>query len=312
MKQHIKAARSYRMELPTTARLEAHFAAFAFRELAPTDPWGIGFVAPTESGTLVIPTTDPGIGVFAVRYDEKILPAAVIKAEVAKTIADIYEREGRRVGRKEARDLRETLIPSLLAKSHTKTTILRVFYNYRAKLLIVPTASKKLADAATSLMLKAVESIKVTTIYVAGANASLTTRLNDELFGTGDLGFDQFNLTGRCALKDAKGGKVAIDLFSLNEAAQGVQEALHRGATVEEVGLEFATCVTFRLTQDFVLKDIKWEDEAVPESDDEVDADYRTRQEMAVEAITVMCIVDDLCAMLGYNEPEAETSGDLF
>lgn len=314
MKQHIKAARSYRMELPNVAFLNEHFETLLFRDLAPTDPFGIGFVAPTESGSLVVPTTDPGIAVFAVRYDEKILPAAVIKAEVAKTIADIYEREGRRVGRKEACDIRETVLPSLLAKSHTKTTVIRCFYNYRAKLLIVPTASKKYADAVTSLMVKAIESIKATTIYVAGANGSLTSRLSNELFDIGDLGFETFDLSGKCVLKDAEGGKVAIDLFSLNEAAQAVQEAMGRGATVEEIGLEFATGVTFRLTKDFVLKGIKWSDEAMPkdDQDDDVDADYSTRNDMAAEVFVITRIVDDLCKMLGYKEPGAEDSGDLF
>lgn len=306
MKQHIKAVRSYRVDLPKSEALIEHLEKLPFRDLAPTDPYGVGFVPPTDSDSLVVLTTDPSIAVFAMRYDEKILPAAVIRAEAEKTAANIYETEGRRVGRKELRDIRENLVPTLLAKSHTKTTILRCYYNYEARLLIVPTASKKMADTFTGLLLRAVESIKATTIYVAGANASLTERLRNELFDVGDLGFDTFDLAGQCVLKNSENagkGKITIDMASLSDAARAVNEAINdRGATVEEVGLEFATGVTFRLTHDFVLKGIKWSDESVSEVDEETDVAYRTRQEMAVEVHVVTRIIDDLCTMLGYKE----------
>lgn len=126
----------------------------------------------------------------------------MIRAEAEKTAANIYETEGRRVGRKELRDIRENIVPTLLAKSHTKTTILRCYYNYEARLLIVPTASKKMADTLTGLLLRAV--IKATTIYVAGANASLTERLRNKLFDVGDLGFDTFELAGSRVLKNSE------------------------------------------------------------------------------------------------------------
>lgn len=71
-------------------------------------------------------------------------------------------------------------------------------------------------------------------------------------------------------------------MASLSDAARAVNEAINdRGATVEEVGLEFATGVTFRFTRDFILKGIKWSDESVSDVDEDTDGAYRTRQEMA-------------------------------
>ena len=291
----IPQAVAYKMVLPESAdALAAHLKPFEFKEIKAHEARSIGF---TEvQGELVFPF--PGGYAFALRIDAKVVPGSLVKAEVARA-ADFFEEcEGYRPGRKVMREFKERVIGELTAKALTSTKTVYALYHLASQTLIVPNTSERVRGDLTGLLLRAVESIKVTTIYLSSAKASLTNRLELTLNGFDDQ-FGEFQ-SGNKVVLVGPNGKSAFDLAGdLDNASAGVREAIAGGALVKEIALSKGDTLHFRLTQDFALKGITFGESEPEEGYD----DQRTAFEMeaAKQTTEVVALVDDLCALFGYT-----------
>lgn len=294
----IKACRVYAAELPPVNELEPLLEGSQFSELTDQQGNGAGFV-PLINGKY---TLDFGCGfAFKLRYDEKILPAGVIKSQVAKRVEEIEAEEGRAVGSKERAQIKDEVIFQLLPVAFIKEQTITCFYWKKDKLLIVPTASSKLADIVTSRLIRAVGSIKTTTIHVDGIKQSLTSKLLDYLTtGKNDTGFE-FDSSVR--LKADEGRVTTIRGADLDEAKEGIIEAISQGARVVEVGLSTST-MFFKLSHDFVIRGVTFFGEDEPdEFDDEVDA---FSHHAALQTIMLSDTILKLMDLFGYKSPEAD------
>lgn len=299
----IKSAIVYRCAMPDAATLEGHLAEQVFKELTPSDYSGAGFTNPTINTTLV--ETFEGGYAFAVRYDEKIIPASVTNAETKKRIAEIEEQQDRRLGRKERNEIREDTFHTLKLKALTRTSSVICFYIPAHELLIVPTTSRMLADVVTGSLVKVMGALKATTIYVSEAKNGLTTRLTAYLQGDASA-FDEFSVGRRCKLQGLEGEKFSFDLFGkLNSATEGLREAIiGHGAKVTEIAL-IADEVEFRLSDSFQIKGINFPFAEAPAEGYE-DAIAEFKHEAAVQTTLFAAVVNNLCDLLGYKPPEQE------
>jgi recombination associated protein RdgC len=300
----IKSATSYRIHLPQRGEDLAELCKKKpFRELAPSDFAGAGFVEPVEAEGLVVPFV--GGYAFAVRYDEKIVPAAVTNQETKKRVAQLEEQQDRRIGRKERQQIREEVFHDLVLKALTRTQQITCFFLPEHKLLIVPTTSQKLADIVTSELCRVMESVKATTIYVSSVKGSLTTYLKAKLNLTEDDDYEKvfpFDF-GRQVRLQSEGRSFTFALSeTLDEALQGVEEALDHGAQVTEVEL-FDGTTRFRLTKDFKLKAID-----CGESADSKDFSYLElwQHEAEVQTQAVAAVINALCEALDFKDPAEE------
>lgn len=305
----IPCASAYKAVLPTAPGiLSAHLESIRHTELAPHQPKGSGFVPTEPHGALVVPFT--GGLAFSLRYDEKIVPGSVVKAELKKRVAEFYVRMGYRLGRKEQKEMREQIAVELCARALVRTKIITAFYDTKRELLILPTTSKKLKNEFMGQLVRAVDSLKTTTINVSEAKGSLTTRLRNHLANESgeystDWPFDEFGVGSKVILV-GPGGKSSFDLDDLTNAMQGVNEAIAAGAQVSEIALTSGE-TQFRLSQDFMLKGIQLPvDESEP-AEGEIAA---FEQEAAVQLLIVANIVDDLCTLFDYKAPESDA--DLY
>lgn len=301
----IKAATVYRCVMPDAATLETHLSELAFAELSPSDYAGAGFVAPTINGTLV--ESFEGGYAFAVRYDEKIIPASVTNAEAKKRIAEIEEQQDRRLGKKERNEIREETFHTLKLKALTRSNTVKCFYVPASQLLIVPTSSRAMADVITGSLVKVMGSLKATTIYVSEAKNGLTTRLTAYLDGDNGA-FDEFSVGRQCKLKAHEGEKFSFDLSeNLSSATEGLREAIGiHGAKVKEIAL-IADELTFRLTDDFQIKGVAFPAAEVP-ADGYEDAVAEFKHEASVQTTMFASVVSNLCDMLDYQPPKDEES----
>ena len=174
----IKAAITYKATIPSdTAILAAHLAEKPFTECMEMDLRSVGFVAPTEDAYSLVQTFPGGLA-FRVRIDEKIIPSGTVKAEVEKHVKAIKESTGRKVGKKERAEIKDAVMVDLCRRALVKTKAsITCFYEIATGYLIVPTASKSIADVCTSLLVQAVGSVKTETINVSEVKHGLTTRL---------------------------------------------------------------------------------------------------------------------------------------
>lgn len=290
----IKAARVYKAGLPPAADLRRHLEELAFTEIGSAEYSRCGFVpAPGSPDGDLVTVLARGYA-FALRYDEKIVPAVSVKAEVAKLAAAMDPKPGR----KQLREMRDEVFTAMVGRALHRTTVVPCFFDPVSKILIVCTVSQKLADLAMSNLVKVVGSIETTTIHIAELKNGLTTKLRDHIF-TGENQFGAFDLGNSFCLK-LDGEKVTI-VSSQDEEENGpLREALEAQLQVESIELVHGL-VSFKLSSDFVFRGIAFA-EPEEDTDHETTAD-EWMHEAAVQLQLTVDAVERLCDLMGYQPP---------
>ena len=107
-------------------------------------------------------------GGFALCYrdDTKLLPADTVCKAVDAECAKAFETAGRKPGKKERKEI----------QAFTRTRLTYVVYSKRTQRLFVNTSAQKEADAITTTLVHALESLKTSTVHVSEPSLGLTKR----------------------------------------------------------------------------------------------------------------------------------------
>ena len=304
----IKAAITYKATIPTAVgALTKHLEEKTFAECTEMQVRSVGFVPPCEDDERLVQTFPGGLA-FAVRIDEKIIPASTVKAEVEKRAASIKADAGRKPGKHERAKIRDAVMADLCRRALVKTKAkVTCFYDEQSGYLIVPTSSKAIADICTSLLVQAVGSVKTETINVADVKHGLTTRLKKWL-DDGECGaFGDFDPCDSVTLATT-GKKITVKMESLDLATRGLQEAVTAGFSVTSIGFHYIG-MDFRLTDDFHMKGIYFADSSIPKGDEEDPAEDPWATAAAMQVSAVSAAINVLVELLSYkDEPEGGAS----
>lgn len=290
----------FKADLPRIDLLAKHLEELPFEPVGETFVSRAGFIASKITGELVTPI-EGGL-TFTLRYDEKILPPAAVRAAIAEYLATLIAEKGGELTEDEAKAAAERIRADLIAKALVKSTVVNAFYHVVDRLLIVPTTSKSLAQQVIHNLIKVCGSVTTHTIHVNNIKGGLTTRLRNYLDGVEDA-FDGFKLGESCLLRH-KSNKASFDLDNLDAARLGIAESLNAEMEVERMALVHGT-MGFKLTKDFHLRAIQFlgeltEDEQLEREDLDGPAMWRT--EAAVQLLQLAAAVKALCDLFGYKE----------
>ena len=287
----IKAAIVYKATIPTdTAALHAHLAEKPFTECLQMQLRSVGFVPVTEDTQRLV-SEFPGGLAFRVRIDEKVIPASAVKTEVEKRI----KATGAKAGKKMRSIIKEEVMRDLCARALVKTTAsVTCFYDIASGYLIIPTTSQKIADVCVTMLIEAVGSVKTETVHVSEVKHGLTTRLTNWLAGTDDA-FGKFAPCDEVALA-TEGRKITVKMSILDQAREGLNEALGRSFQVTSIGF-WADGMAFRLTSDFHFKSISFVEHEIADGEDNPWA-----AEAALQVKKVSGVIADLVELLSYKE----------
>jgi recombination associated protein RdgC len=294
----IKNALVYKAELPSAATLTRHLEEHQFTDPLVLSKGSVGFIS--RSGEGLVDVFHGGMA-FTVRIDEKIIPAAVVKAELEKRVKDVLEQTGRKaIGKLERADLKDSIILEFMSKALVKTTIVTCFYDTKNGYLIIPTTSRTVAGIITGKLISAVGSVKTETISVSDVKHGLSTRLQAWLGDDAEAFGDFFPMADVDLANGSQ--KLTVKMESLLNAKAGIEKAFNDGFTVKSVRLSSSDEVSFRLTHDFAFKAIKF-----PVAQVEENTEDAWLHEAAVQVFSLSAVVTELCEMLGYKE---ETQGE--
>lgn len=305
MRKLIPNAIAYKAELPTAAQLAKHLEELPYAVIGETMISRASFVPNKTSNELV--TEFEGGFAFHLRYDEKILPKAIVKAKADERIAKIEADHGGRLKKIERVAIYDQVLVELAKTALVKTAIIPAFYRQADHLLIVATGSKNLANILVHYLIHVVGSVKTTTIHISDIKHGVTTRLKQHLEGEEGV-FEGFEVGDSVALKH-DGQKISYSLTELDTAREGLLEALGKGFQVERIALEHGG-VEFKLTSDFHFKAVRFDDvEHDVEHDDEHDDDMLDavalwQHEASVQVLQFAAVINQLCDLLGYQPEE--------
>jgi recombination associated protein RdgC len=302
----IPAATLYKCELPYGKNLGIILEENRFVDLSSIEAERAGFeVMFNESFIAVF----EGGYAFKVRYDEKILPNSVVVSAANKRIAELEALQSRKLGKKERKEIKDEEYFTLVQKALVSTKMITCFYITEEKLLIVPTASKKLADIVMVRLLKAVGAIKATTLYVDGIKNSTTSKLLAYLEEDTNL-FGDFDVSGHVKLKGLSGAsQLTVKETDLSDAKDALLEALNKGSQVEEIGLENKD-VFFRLSSDFRIRGVEFLSE--PDGEDSEDELREFSVTASIQTMLFVNMSNMLLKLFEYKEPETDNDTDVI
>lgn len=215
-------------------------------------PTSLGWVSPLEQPDAPLVYGGNGFMLLCLKSEERVLPAAVLREKVAEKVAEIQQKEDRKVGRKERQNLREDIYQTLLPQAFTQSTRLQGYIDTQEKLLVIDATSDKQVELFCNFLRKSLGSLKVTVPEVQTVNTVITSWLRDQKSPT------EFTIEEQCVLTDLRreGGTIRAqrqDLFSSH-----IQNFLNSHYTVSQLALSWQEQVQFNLHDDFGIKSLKF------------------------------------------------------
>ena len=275
MSQLIKSAKIYTTHLPEWSTLAANLSECKIEPLKEGTPQtrAMGFVAVDEEDPNKVLRVFQGGMQFRFRMDEKVIPNKVLKIEVKAAIERIKQETGRKPGRKERVEIRETVKDELACKAFVTSTEVDAFYDPENHWLIIATTQQKVCDALMNHLVYACESVKTETIHVSDVAMGLTTRLKNWL--ANEVGesvegeaFGDFETAGTVELQQDK-RRLRVKMDTLAQAELGLKTAMNQGFTVKSITLTTESGTHFTLTDVFDLRGIVFPNKVEAEEGDE-------------------------------------------
>jgi recombination associated protein RdgC len=206
-----------------------------------------GFV-PHNGGDWFAFSVDPHV-MISLCIEKKVLPAAVVRDELAERVAQVEREQGHKVGRKQKAELREDVTDALLAQAFSVRRTVRGWLDLRRNLLAIDTASQPTAELFVRHLIRAIETdIGLRNLSTAKtAVEAMTAWVSDE--PPADFTIDDdttFAGNNGCAVKYSK--------VSVEQA--DVARQIESGKLVTRLALTHAGRVSFVLAKGVVLRRI--------------------------------------------------------
>lgn len=287
----------------TLNQLDAALAGHALRACGPLEIATRGFVSPFGADSEVLSHTVGKATLLTLGSEEKLLPAAVINAELGKRVKQESARRGRPIGGRQRRAIKAEVLDTLLPKAFVRPGRLDAYLDVKNGWLVLDTASRKAAENALTALREALGSFPAQPLAAAETpRARLTEWLAHGKLPAG------LALGDECELRDPAGGAVIRCRKQELESAE-VRAHLKQGKQVFQLGLTFDERMSFVLGEDLVLRKFRFLD-AVQDS---LDADGRDSAEAELDArFALMTLeLEPLFARMetwfGLERPDAQT-----
>ena len=157
-----KNLRVYQITEPLHLNIDQLDTALAEHKFTPCmgqDALKIGFTFPLHPSIKSYSHQLEHLFVFALKRQEKVLPAAVINEELQPKIDALEAEKGRPLGRKEKQALKEEMIQTLLPRAFSRSTVTQAIYDAKNNWFIVNTSSASRAEDLLALLRKALGSL---------------------------------------------------------------------------------------------------------------------------------------------------------
>lgn len=196
-----------------------------------------------------------GSTMIALRREDKVLPAAVIRDFLDARIAEIEDKEARKVGRKEKLALKEQITDDLLPRAFTRSSRLTAYLDNERGWLMVDTGTASRAEALISALREALPPFPAA---LPRTTLAPHTAMTDWVAaGEAPPGFE---LDAECELKDPTENGAVIRVSRMDLTSDEIRQHLASGKQVTRVGLIWQERIRFVLTDTLQLKRLQFLD----------------------------------------------------
>lgn len=192
--------------------------------------------------------------------EDKILPSSAVNDLLAKKLAEIEKQEGRKVGGRARKRIKDDLITELLPKALVKPSRTDVLVDLDLGLVVVDTSSRKTGENAVSEIRRALGSFPALPLNAEVAPRSVLTG-----WVAGEPLPDGVAVGDECELQDPMEGGATVRCQKQELQADEIGKHLEAGKQVTRLAVSFADHVSCVIGEDLAVRKFKLLDGAVDE-----------------------------------------------
>lgn len=203
-------------------------------------------------------------GVFWVQImsEVKPVPGSAVKRLLRERVAELEQKESRRVGRKEQKELKEQIVDELVQKAVPVQSTLTIMLDPATNLMVVGSTSTKKVDLALKLLLKCIDGFNPAYMrFEKSAQNQMTELLMDEETSI-------FTTDSSLVLKGLTAPAATVRFTKHSLAGPEVITHLHAGLRPVSLELGWRERLSFVLTDKLEIKSLNFLELATKEVDE--------------------------------------------
>lgn len=240
--------------------LESHLDEHRLRPCGPLEMATRGFVSPygRDSDELVHRFGDYAL--VSLGGEDKLLPGSVVAEALAAKVAELAAKEGRRVGARERKRLKEDVISELLPRAFVRPSRLSAYVDGKDGWVVVDTGGRKAGEELLSQLREALGRFPATPLAPEESPRALMT--DWLIHGKLPPGLA---LGDECELRDPAEAGAIVRCRRQDLESDEVREHLKSGKQVFQLGLEFDERIAFVLGEDLTIRKLRFLDVVLDE-----------------------------------------------
>lgn len=281
------------------AALSARLEAAQFQPAGKMERQSIGFCQPARHAAEPLVHAVGGNLLISLQAEDKILPATVVRDFTDQRIQEIEEQQGRKVGKKERKEIIEQVTDELLPRAFTRRRKTTALICPQQGWLIVDSASAKRAEELVEWLRKCVDTLAVRPLATQISPASAMT---DWL--TGGEAPGNFGMETEVEMMLPEEGGALVRCVRQDVHADEVLSHLTSGKRVTKLALTWADRMSFVLTDCLTLRRLAYLDLLQDEAKNAgaVDADEQFDANLTIMAGELNKLLPELIEALGGEQ----------
>jgi recombination associated protein RdgC len=274
-----------------TGKLEEQLSTLTLQPCSACDLQSIGWIAPRDGGPLVHSVNRQWL--LALGIEQKLLPASVVKQFANDKAKEIEENEGRRVGRKEMRDLREAMTIELLPRAFVRRRTTFGWIDPVNGWLAIDAASPAKAEEFLEHLRKSVDQLPAKLLQVTQSPSSAMTGWVAE----GEAP-SHFTLDQDLELRSAEKATVRYVKHTLE--GEEIRQHIADGKVVTRLAMTWGDRISFLLNENLQIKRLSFLDLLKEQADSQAEnEDERFDIDFTLMTGEVAQLLNDLLEALG-------------
>jgi recombination associated protein RdgC len=280
------------------AQVEQQLGAFTLQPCGTSVMQSLGWVAPRPQGPLIHAVN--GQWLLALGVEQKLLPASIVKQFAADRAKEIEENEGRRVGRKEMRELREAMTQELMPRAFTRRRTTFAWIDPVNGWLVIDAASPVKAEELLEHLRKSVDGLPARLVETEQSPSAAMTG-----WVAGGEAPSGFTLDQDLELRSAEKATVRYVKHTLE--GDEIRQHIAAGKVVTRLAMTWGDKISFLLNENLQVKRLSFLDVLKEQTDGQAEnEDERFDGDFALMTGEVTRLLDDLLGALGGEQPRAE------
>lgn len=241
--------------------LDEQLKEFAFRPCGSQETSSMGFSSPLGQGDSMVHVAQGRVWV-TLKKQERILPAAVVNAELVEKVSQIETETGSPVGKKAQQDLKQEIIQRLLPQAFTKNSYTHGFISFKDNLVAVDASADGKTEAYLAMIRKAMTSLPVIPLSRKSIQGELTSWLQDSSAPANVVLLEEAEFRG-LGEQDS-----IVKVKNQDLLDDEILQHLEAGKLVQKLAIEWDESLTAMIEEDLSVKRLKFTDVVKEQNDD--------------------------------------------